>query len=383
MAATELDSSAVDALAAGMHGTVIRPGDADYDDARALYNAMIDKRPGADRPLRGRGRRRRRGQLRPRKRPGHRDPRRRPQRRRARQRRRRADDRPLRAEGHRVDPDARTVTIGGGCLLREVDAATHEHGLATPVGFIGTTGAGGLMLGGGIGHLTRGYGLSIDNLLGAELVLADGSVVNADENENPDLFWAIRGGGGNFGVVTKIRSGSTRSTRSSPGRCSGRSTVRPTSCAGTATSSSTRREELERLVRVPQRPARADLPRRAAPAEGVRRRLVLDRRATEGAADALAAARAQKGSCSTASAPMPFAAFNSAFDASIRPATSGTGAPTSSTTIPDEAIEKHVEFAEKMPTWKSTMHMYPIDGAAHRVGPTDTPGATATRTWPR
>ncbi|HEY6307036.1 MAG TPA: FAD-binding oxidoreductase, partial [Candidatus Angelobacter sp.] len=103
-----------------------------------------------------------------------------------------------------VDPDSRRARFAGGSLLVSVDVATQKAGLVFPSGVVSHTGAGGLVLGGGTGWLTRRYGLSCDNVVGFTLVTADGSLVHADRRDNPDLFWALRGGGGNFGVVTEF-----------------------------------------------------------------------------------------------------------------------------------------------------------------------------------
>jgi hypothetical protein len=103
-----------------------------------------------------------------------------------------------------VDPDAKLAHVGPGCLLRDVDQATQEHGLATVLGFISETGVAGLTLGGGLGYLTRRFGWAVDNLEEVELVTADGQIRTANRDENAELFWALRGGGGNFGVVSRF-----------------------------------------------------------------------------------------------------------------------------------------------------------------------------------
>src|SRR5262245_13959619 len=201
--ATRLDAS-VQEFASRLRGELIHHGDAGYDAARKVYNAMIDKHPALiarcvdvpdviaavnfarehQRTLAVRG-------------GGHSGP------------GLGVCDGGLvidlsRMKGIRVDPTARTTRVEGGCTWGDVDHATHAFGLATPSGFISTTGVGGLTLGGGIGYLSRTHGLTIDNLLGVDMVLADGSIVSASAEENEDLFWALRGGGGNSGVVTSF-----------------------------------------------------------------------------------------------------------------------------------------------------------------------------------
>ena len=188
-------SEALEALTASLRGGVIAPGDADYDAARALYNGMIDKRPrlivrcadAAD-VIAAVEFGREQGLLVAIRGGGHNGP-----------GLASVDDGLVidlsAMRSVRVDPAARTVRVDPGCTSGDVDHATHAFGLAVPFGIVSTTGVGGLTLGGGTGYLTRKYGLTIDNLLEADVVLADGRLVTASANEHPDLFWALRGGG--------------------------------------------------------------------------------------------------------------------------------------------------------------------------------------------
>src|SRR5215475_3015316 len=199
-----LEETAIQEFGARLRGALLRPGDADYEQARPVYNAMIDKHPAliarcvdvADVIAAVNFAREHKLTLAVRG-GGHSGP-----------GLGTCDDGLVidlsGMKGIRVDPAARTVRVEGGCTWGEVDHATHPFGLAMPSGFISTTGVGGLTLGGGIGYLSRTFGLTLDNLLSVDMVLADGSFVTASADDHADLFWAVRGGGGNFGVVTSF-----------------------------------------------------------------------------------------------------------------------------------------------------------------------------------
>ncbi|WP_255150790.1 FAD-binding oxidoreductase [Halorarius halobius] len=197
-----LSDDAIDEFAASLRGVVLRPDDEGYDDARAVWNAMIDKYPAVIAQCAGVA-----DVI-------------------ASVRFARDHDLPLavKSGGHniagnavcddglvvdcsgmrsvRVDPAAKTATVEPGATLHDLDHETQAFGLATPVGYNSTTGIAGLTLGGGWGWLSRAYGLTADNLRAVDLVTAEGELVRASDEENPELFWGVRGGGGNFGVVT-------------------------------------------------------------------------------------------------------------------------------------------------------------------------------------
>src|SRR2546429_1009828 len=360
-----LEEDSIAELKAKLRGPVIEPDDPDYDDARKVYNAMIDKKPRliarcadvAD-VISSVNFARKHGLL-----------------------------LAIRSGGHnggglgicddglvidlglikytRVDPAARTVIVGGGCTWGDVDHATHAFGLATPSGIISTTGVGGLTLGGGIGHLARGHGLSIDNLLEADVVLADGTLVQASEGENPDLFWSIRGGGGNFGVVTSFLF------RLQPvDTIIGGPMLWPLERAG----------EILRWYRefLPAAPAQlggffaflvvppADPFPEALHMQKVCGVVWCHTGSEEQANQALREARAL-GPALDGVQRMPYPALQSAFDGLYERGYQWYWRADFVKEISDDAVERHVEHGSQMPTMLSTMHLYPIDGAAGEV----------------
>src|SRR5436190_12892281 len=250
--------------------------------------------------------------------------------------------------GIRVDPEASTVRAQGGCTWGDVDHATHAFGLATPSGIISTTGVGGLTLGGGLGHLTRSCGLAIDNLLEADVVLADGSLVRASEDSHPDLFWAIRGGGGNFGVVTSFLF------RLHPvGMVNAGPTLWPMERA-----SEVLRWYREFLPSAPEELNGFFAFLTVPPAAPFPDELHMQKMcgvvwchtgSEEEATAALAPARALEPALYGVQ-PMPFPAIQSAFDALYSPGDQWYWRADLVKEIPDEAVERHVEHASKLPT---------------------------------
>lgn len=366
--ASSLDQATVHQLGARLRGELIDPSHALYDDAKRLYNAMIDKRPaliarcvdvadviacvrfaageGVDLAVRGGGHNG--GGL-------------------------GSVDGGLVIDlslcrGVRVDPAARTVTVAGGTTLGEVDHATHAFGLAVPAGIISTTGVGGLTLGGGLGHLTRTYGLSIDNLIGADVVLADGSLVRASESEHPDLFFALRGGGGNFGVVTSFTFQARPVAAVVAGPMLWPLEQGPELLTFYAAFMPDAPEELNGFFAFMTVPPGPPFP------EELRLRKVCGivwcyAGLPDGAREVLEPVRTQFPPLFDGVAEMPLPVLQSAFDALYPPGDQWYWRADHFEAIPAAAIDVHLEFARALPTWKSAMHLYPIDGAAGRVAP--------------
>ena len=365
----------------GFQGRLIGPDDIDYDEARKVYNGMIDKRPALiarcatvedislvvgfardhDLVLAIRGGGHNGGGL-------------------------------GTVEGGvmidlsmfkdiDVDPVARTVRVGGGCTWGEVDRATSEYGLATPSGIISTTGVGGLTLGGGLGHLTRKCGLAIDNLLEADVVLASGESVRASADEHPDLYWAIRGGGGNFGVVTSFlfRLHEVSTVIAGPTFWDVDQGAEVLSAYRDFISAAPR--ELNGFFMFGMVPPADPFP------EALHLRKVCGVvwcyvGSEEDAAAAMAPLLdALPEPLMHGVQPMPHPALQGAFDGLYPAGDQWYWRADFVKEIPDEAVELHARFGAELPTMQSTMHLYPIDGAAHDVGSPDTAWSYRDARW--
>jgi FAD/FMN-containing dehydrogenase len=357
---------------ADLNDRMFGPGDPGYDDARAVHNGMIDRRPAlivrcesADEVARCIAFAR-------------------------------ANDVPVavRGGGHNggglgvvddglvidlaginevaVDEQSNTVRVGGGCTWGEVDRVTAEYGRATPSGVISTTGVGGLTLGGGLGHLTRRYGLTIDSLIGAEVVLADGSIVHASASEHPELFWALRGGGGNFGVVTSFEF------RTHP--------VGAAVMAGPTFWPIEQTPEVLRFYRefIPSAPRAVNgffalmtvPPVDLFPAELHMRKVCAVMwcvvGSEEDASELLAPVQEVGTPLLHHVGPVPYPALQSLFDGLYTKGLQCYWRADFFNELSDELAERHLEWGQRLPSMHSTVHLYPIDGAAHDVGSADT-----------
>lgn len=365
----EMDPSTIEGFERELRGKIVMASDSNYDETRKIFNAMIDKRPGmfvmctdvADViatvnfargnnlcvAIRGGGHNG--GGL------GLCD-----------------DGLVIDLSGIkyvRVDTSDNTVRVGGGNLWGEVDHATHPFGLAVPAGIISTTGVGGLTLGGGVGYLSRKYGLTIDNVLEVDMVLADGSFVTVSKDQQEDLFWAIRGGGGNFGVVTsfKFQAHNLKTVIGGP-------TLWPIE----------RTEEIIQFLDNFIHKAPEDLngfiatmviPGPPFPEELHNKKFcgaVWCYTGDPNKFEELFQTIREKNPVFEHVGEMPYPAIQSLFDGLYPPGYQWYWRGDFFNELGPEVLKQHVKFSSKIPTAFSTMHLYPITGAASRVGKEDT-----------
>jgi len=375
-----LDDATITSFRASLRGEVIEPSDSSYDAARKVYNSMIDRRPrliarcadAADVMAAVKFGREQKLLI------------------------------AIRGGGHnagglgvcddglvidlssmsyvQVDPKKKTVLAGAGALWRHVDHATHAFGLAVPSGIISTTGVAGLTLGGGIGYLTRKYGLTIDNLLAVQMVLADGRFVTASAKENADLFWAVRGGGGNFGVVTSFlfKARPVHTVYGGP-------MLWPMEDA----------EEILRWYRGFIAKAPNDIygffafhtvpPWPPFPEHLFNKKMCgvvwCYTGPMEKAEKVFKPIRKFKAPAFDMVGPIPHPALQSLFDRLYPPGLQWYWKADFVRTLSDEAVAQHLKYAATLPTTHSTMHLYPINGAASRVKNSATPWSYRDATW--
>ncbi|MCE4565316.1 FAD-binding oxidoreductase [Maribellus sp. CM-23] len=367
---SELDVTKLDELKSRLKGELITPTDSSYNEIRKVYNGMIDKKPGfivkcadvADviysvnfgrennllTAVRGGGHNA--GGL------GSCN-----------------DGMVIDLSGIKfvkVNTADNTVFVGGGNTLNELDHATHPFGLAVPGGILSTTGIGGLTLGGGVGYLSRKYGLTIDNLLEADMVLADGSFVTVNEKQNADLYWAIRGGGGNFGVVTsfKFQAHPVKMIYGGPTFWPLEKTEEIMDWYHEFIHNAS--EDLNGFV------ATLEIPGPPFPPNLHNEKLCAVVWCYTGdlknAEEVFKPVR-DKNPIFELLGEMPFPAIQSLFDGLMPPGLQWYWKADFFNDIPKEAATLHKKFGSEIPTPLSQMHLYPISGAAGRVGKNDTP----------
>ncbi|HEX2099862.1 MAG TPA: FAD-binding oxidoreductase [Candidatus Synoicihabitans sp.] len=284
-------------------------------------------------------------------------------------------------KGVHVDPTRRTVRVAPGCTSGDVDHATYPFGLAVPSGLVASTGVAGLTLGGGIGYLTRKHGLTIDNLLEADVVLADGRFVTANATQHADLFWALRGGGGNFGVVTSFVFQAHPVTTVFGGPIFWDAVHARTVMSEYRQFLPTAPEELGSFVGLKTVPSADPFPR-----EHWGKRACAIVSCYNGSEDA--GVKLLSGLLDRLPAPlfnwmstMPFPAMQSLFDPMLPKGLQWYWKGDFVKTLSDEAIATHIAEAAKAPSELSLMHLYPIDGAVRRVPKTATAWSTRDATW--
>jgi FAD/FMN-containing dehydrogenase len=376
-----MTDQATSTLQQQLRGRLIQPSDADYDAARALYNGMIDKRPRliarcvdvAD-VIAAVNVGREQGLLLAIRGGGHNGP-----------GLGSCDDGLVidlsMMKSVRVDSASRTVRVDAGCTSGDVDHATHPFGLAVPFGIVSTTGVAGLTLGGGTGYLTRRHGLTIDNLLEADVVLADGRFVTASRSQHADLFWALRGGGGNFGVVTSFlfQAHPVRDVYAGP--IFWDATHAKTVMRAYRDFLPTAPEALGVFVGLKTVPSRDPFPRehwgkRACAVIGT-----YDGAAADGQQALAPLLRAVPAPLFNWMNAMPFPAMQALFDPLFPKGLQWYWKGDFVKALPDEAIDTHIAQAAKAPTELSLMHLYPIDGAVRRVARDATAWSARDATW--
>jgi FAD/FMN-containing dehydrogenase len=376
-----LDTQDIVAFKAQFRGDPLTPADTGYEEARKLYNGMIDKRPGliarctdvAD-VMAAVSFGRDRGLLIAVRGGGHNGP------------GLSSCDGGLvidlsRMRGVRVDPTRRTVRVEPGCSQGDVDHAAGAFGLAVPAGIVASTGVAGLTLGGGHGYLSRAHGLTIDNLIEADVVLADGRFVTANEGQHADLFWALRGGGGNFGIVTSFLY-----------RAHPVSNV----YAGPIFWDIKHAREVMRFYRsfLPKAPEKLypfiglkTVPSTAPFPEDIWGKRICamiscyNGPAAEGEKAMRPVREALPKPLLDGMAEMPFPTLQSLFDPLLPKGMQWYWKGDFVKELTDAAIDMHIEHASKSPSALSLMHLYPIDGAVHRVSDKDAAWSCRDATW--